>query len=444
MSKPAPSPAGTWRLGALPDLLSIPVNIEVDLPPSLRGADVVRGVLRLADSVETGARFSVDARIAAAQEDAQQASRRAAWRQLGPKVDLRAADGRGQYASVGNETPPLSRGDRSVVLRQPLFDWTTYHEALRQAENAEAAGLTREGAQSQAALDAGNAYLSVLQSALVVGYTAEYEDLLRKLMRYMEDRTSAGGASAADLERVRARVENARASVSENRAGLVTNLSQFARLTGQLPEKLEIPPPLAAATLPGNDDGAMAQALSGNLDLRAARRLAVSARIELRGSTGRLLPRLDLELSRTENRNPSGTPGRQTDQRALVILSWNVFNSGVDQAQRDATAAKGREFELRVENAERRLRQQIENAYSVLDSIDVRYAAVREEVGANRKVVAAFTEQLFATNRQLLDVLDAYQRYYQAKVDVTNLAVTEAQVRLQLAHLLGVLRTGSQ
>jgi outer membrane protein, adhesin transport system len=59
-------------------------------------------------------------------------------------------------------------------------------------------------------------------------------------------------------------------------------------------------------------------------------------------------------------------------------------------------------------------------------------------------VVAAFNEQLFATNRQLLDVLDAYQRLYQSKVDLTNLVVTEAQVRLQVSHLLGLLPNAPQ
>jgi len=394
--------------------------------------------MSLESALALGVAESVDARIAGVQQEGQQATGRAAWRQLGPKLDYRIAEGEGEYTAVTGPTPRLRRGDQSLTLRQPLFDWTSYHEALRQASNTEAASLVRQNAESLAALESANIYLATLQSRLIISYTVEYEALLRKLLQFMNDRAAAGGASPADLERVRARVENIRAANSENRAGLVTNLTQFVRLIGRLPERIEIPRVLTGP-LPGNEQRAIDTALERNFELRAARSFAEAAGYERTAARGRLIPRLDLEIARSENRNPSGSAGLQVDERALVILSWNLFNSGVDVAQSQAVAARRSEFLLRVENSERRLRQQLESSYSVLDSIRARFEAVREEVAANRKVVEAFNEQLFATNRQLLDVLDAYQRFYQSKVDLTNLLVTEAQVQVQVAHLVADL-----
>lgn len=428
-----------WRLREVVDLLEVEPVMTLERPAAMRADDVRPGLFTLGDALELGAGFNLDARISQAQEAQQLATRRGAWRQLGPKIDLRYAAGHGKFESVSGPTPGMSRGDASVTLRMPIFDWSTWQDILRQEQNAEASSLTRGNAQSLAALEAGNGYLGVLQSRLVVGYTEQYEELLRRLLRYMEDRADAGGASPADFDRVRARVENTRSAVSENRAGLVTSLAEFARLTGLIPETIEVPA-MPEGELPGDAQAAIDAALEENLDLRAARSLAEATGRERRAVDGRFMPRLDLELSATENRNPSGSVGEQSDQSALVIMSWNVFNSGADLAQRVAVAAREQEFVLRVENAERQLRQQLETSYSVLDSIRLQVAAVREEVRANRTVVEAFSEQLFATNRQLLDVLDAYQRYFQSKVDFTNLLVTEARLKLQVAHLLGRLR----
>jgi len=428
-----------WRLARLVQLLGVPVELRVERPEMVRTGEVHPGLMTLPQSLDFGLAFNVDAQIAAAQETGQRATGRAAWRQLGPKLDLRLAEGYGEYRAISGRTPSTSRGDRSLSLRQPIFDWSAYHEALRQEANIGAAEQVRTNAQSVAALEAGDIYLSTLQSQLIVGYTAEYEQELRRLLRYMENRAGAGGASASDLQRVRGRVENIRASVSENRAGLITNLTQFARLVGRLPERIAIPPSLGIA-LPETEREAVEAGLSGNHDLRGLTLYVDAARLEMRAQNSRFIPRVDLEISRVENRNPSGSEGLQSDTRGLVILSWNLFNSGADLAQRDALMAKRQETSLRVLNAERRLRQQLENTYSVLDSIRLRFDAVRQEVDANRIVVTAFNEQLFTTNRQLLDVLDAYQRLYQSKVDLTNLLVTEAKLQLEVAHLLGRLQ----
>jgi adhesin transport system outer membrane protein len=77
----------------------------------------------------------------------------------------------------------------------------------------------------------------------------------------------------------------------------------------------------------------------------------------------------------------------------------------------------------------------------VLDSIAPRLDSTLVELSANRKVVSAYREQLFAANRSLLDVLDAYQRLYQSKNDLVALLVAEAQTKLRVAHVTGRLQT---
>lgn len=431
------------KLSELSGLLGIPKVMAIDAIPSFSSLELVPEPLNLNQSLNIAIGYSLDVAIARTQEEGQISAKSAAWRDLGPKVDLRKSVGNGQYTSYTGVTTNLFRSSEAITLRQPLFNWAIFNEALRQSENAETSRLSKIATESATAYEAGSVYLSTLQSRLIIEYTQEYENHLQYLLNYMNNRVEAGGSTPADLERVKSRVENARSSISENRAGLISNLSQFVRLLGRYPQSLEVPATLGF-DIPFNQNDAISVANANNLELRAARSLAIATAFEKKVSESKFLPRVDLEATHDREKNPPGVTGHTTDNTVAMIMSWNIFSSGADVAARNVALSKQRENELRVENSERKLRQQLENDYSILASIDSRFTAIRSEIDSNKKVVDAFNEQLFSTNRQLLDVLDAYQRLYQSKVDVTNLLITEAQVQLQVAHYLGQLKKDEQ
>jgi outer membrane protein TolC len=76
-----------------------------------------------------------------------------------------------------------------------------------------------------------------------------------------------------------------------------------------------------------------------------------------------------------------------------------------------------------------------------LEASGQRYSAVRDELESNAKVVAAFRAQMLGSNRSLLEVLDAFQRLHQSRLDLTQSLVSEAQSQLRVAHLTGSLAT---
>ena len=68
-----------------------------------------------------------------------------------------------------------------------------------------------------------------------------------------------------------------------------------------------------------------------------------------------------------------------------------------------------------------------------------RYSALRDELVANRSVVDAFQAQLVGGNRPLLDVLDAYQRLHQSRLDLAQLVLGEVGNHAKVAHITGRL-----
>lgn len=427
------------RISGLAGLVGIDAVVRLETPEEARSSSRDLGELTLVAAMRGAVGYSLEAKAAGVRVEAARQTERAALGQILPRIDAKYSIGQAQFKSTGRPPPDwMERSDSTVSMRQPLLNYGALRTWQQQRHLVEAAEQRRVNTDSSTALEASTAFLAAYQAQLTIEFGREYATMLTDLERYVSARASSGATSPADADRVRARVANTQAILSEARATLLSSLGNLRRLLGGLPDRLSIgglPPKIAPMAL----ETAAVEAIAANPELQAGRRDIVAASVERDAVRGRFLPTVDLEISQLEFRNASGSPGQQQDKRAMLIMTVPIFTGGGDLATYRALAAKQAEQEFLVGHAERRLRFELENAFSILDSISPRLDSTLIELSANRKVVTAYREQLFAANRSLLDVLDAYQRLYQSKNDLVALLVSEAQTKLRVAHVTGRL-----
>lgn len=438
---PPPQPAAQVPVAAQPRLDLLPALL--DLPPVLPvlaaiGANPAADqTLTLSGAALGTARHSPEVEAAGYRLESFEQTRLAARGSLLPRMDLRLGVGRGLVQT----TDPwlnLGRIDGLATARTALFDVPAILELGRQGILTGSAAEQLRDADSKALLDGGLAFLGVLQARVGLALGEQYERRLAELSRYIGERAAAGGTSPAEADRLRSRVANVRSSLADARAQLQSAVRNLERLYGPAPQALSMTgsEPIAVAA---DEATAVAEALRQNAELAAARIEIRAANEESRIARARFLPKLELELTHTRAKNPSGTPGLTHDTKGMVVLSINTLNGGTDLAQSRAAAARRMELEARATASERRLQLDIETAYANLQASSERFVTVREELDGNRRVVEAFQAQLVGGNRPLLDVLDAYQRHYQSQIDLTQVLVSTTQNQWRLAHLAGSL-----
>jgi len=421
------------RMNTLPDVLHVPASLSVDGG----SADDASAQMNLRGAILQGMGYSPDVQAARYRAESFEQTRRAALGALLPRVDLRAAVGRGHLESV-EPAVELPRKDGSAQLTQVLVDEPSRREWRRQGVLADSAARQVGAAESSAGLEVAGAYLQALQSRLTIEVGQGYEAMLTELLRFVSERAAGGGASAADRERVRARVAGARSNIADGRAGLKVALRNLERLVGAAPARLDVGGP-SSLGIPSDLNAAKALAVAQNDDLLAARAEIEAADWARSAAQARFLPRLSVEVSHGRNVNAAGTESYFRDTKAMVVLTVPLINGGTDLAQTRANIAQREEKKARALAVERRLLQELDAAYANLESVAERYRSVSEELEADRAVVQAFQAQLTAANRSLLDVLDAYQRLYQTQLDMTALVIGETQNHLKVAHLTGTL-----
>lgn len=426
------------RIAELQAALSLDSGYTLDVEAEFLSADLHPGAMTLADAARLALAAGTEVRIARAQLAGQQGLAAATLRSLGPQVTLSGSLDQEIETSERPDGQTATTADVTLEISRPLLNLPRIEESRRQLNEIGTSKLSMENARSLATLAAANAYLSVVQSRLIIVYAEEQARLLDGLRTTMQARVEAGGASRADLQRIEARLDGVRAATSDLRAGLASSIAELVLLTDRRPRAIVLPGGIGAA-LPAEVDDAYALALGGNWELRATRNQVLSNEIRLREIAMRTRPTVDATLSQELGREWADTASSNRDTSIGISFNWTLYRNGMLDAELASAQASVEEFELRREAAEKALLRNLRESYILLRAMSEQRAAFLDQVSTSADVVAAFDEQFRETNRPLLDLFDAYQNLFQAKVNLTNLVITETRLNLQILHLLGEL-----
>ena len=447
-------------------LVEMNKSLTMELPPaeflSLLDADAIRVQnLSMFDAMALSLDYSNEVAASTAHRDTSEYLATASLGPLLPHVDVHHNSGReSSNPSSVTKLPNYDRQahdihhrtDSQLFIRQTLMDLPAYFERQRQNLLLQAAERSLDNTQERVAYDTLVSFLKLIELRMTVVMVESYETELKKLLEYMNNRVQAGASSKADMQRVKGRALNAMSAVIEARGAYDSGLVEFKRLTGVVPSSIVIPENLLPV-LPGDFNTAMSTAIQNNYELQAAMRDMESVVQERRAMQGKYAPKFDIELSANRTYNAGGVAGSdpipnstlypiQDDKRAMFVVSWNLLNGGADVMQSKALESKRLEFEYRAKEIQRRLEQSLRINFNALRAVNGRIEGVKQEMESNDIVLAAFKEQLFAANRSLLDVLDAYQRQYNSSTELTRLLIAEATTSLQMLRNMGKLQEG--
>ncbi|MFL9709480.1 TolC family protein [Methylobacillus sp. Pita1] len=330
-----------------------------------------------------------------------------------------------------------TRTDRVITLRQPLMDLPSIYDWKRRQAVINSREESRRGSQGDAWLSTVNAYLGLTTSRLIADLSLGYENQLNELFTYVDKRATAGASSDADRERVRARSLSARSARTQQEAAHSAASIEFLRLTNVAPQNIRLPEREDMGVIPSTAADAIKIAMNNNPDIASIREELRASQIDQNVARSRYAPRLDLELSRWTTDNAGGPVGEQDDKRFMVVLNWNLLNGGSDYYMTKEKLSRIEEVRYRLDDLQRRISQAMISQYAILESSREQLVAGYRELNAITSAANAMSEKMFAGNQSLLDLLDVYDRQYQARTRLVTLHAQEIDALSQINRLLG-------
>lgn len=369
-----------------------------------------------------------------------------------PQVDLTLGAGREwkDYPGAPTGLTEYTRTGGEVRLTQMLFDGmftrnevrrlgyaklVRYYELLESAENI--------------SLEAVKAYADVARRTELVEEARNNYLEHKSTALQIEQKAGAGVGRRVDLDQANGRLALAESNLLTEISNLHDVSARYLRIMGEKPpiKMPSLPDGLKLSGVPTSAAAAMKTGLPGNPTINAAYENVRSSKWNVESRKSAYWPRLDFRIRNTWGKNIDGVEGRQRDKVAEVLLNYNLYRGGYDQAREKQAV----EFQYQArdlqEKACRDVRQTLAIAYQDVVKLNEQLGYLDTHRLSTEKAMQAYRQQFDIGQRTLLDLLDTQNELFEANRAYINARYDEiiAQARTlasmgKLTPALGVSR----
>lgn len=357
------------------------------------------------------------------------------------RPDIYAEYSRGrQRLQYGNTNRVYGdRESRQIVLNQPLFDGLGSIARYKAAKYQVEAGRAQLSTVTQdVMLQAISAYVDVLRDKEVYEISKHNVEGLQKMADATQSRFDVGEVTRTDVSQAASRVSRAESDLAEAKGNLAASIAGFRRVVQAEPNVLEVQelvPPL-----PGTLDEAVEVALANNPVYLRSLNTEKSLNKTVRGMKAEVLPSVALQAFMRKDEGVSTLAGLDSDNDAVMLnVNIPIYRQGseysrVREAKQNHQRSKYQTIDAYNEVVERVTRAW-ENYNASIASIQANDAAIS---AANEALDGVKQEQLYG-QRTVLDVLDAEQELYAAKINLARASRNKIVAAYSLLAEMGQL-----
>lgn len=341
-----------------------------------------------------------------------------------PRLDLDADMGGERIDRPGGFTSDVNnrwrtRREVGLTLNQVVFDgWERVNDIYRNTARVNAAAMRTLARSEIVALDAVEAYIDVRRHQRVIQLAQESLAVHRRFLARVKEQEQAGKVPRSDVIQVEERVASTEAAIERIRQSLLEAEAKFLRVVGNRPKNLQAagyPPGVPASRREAVDNGVSTSPL-----VAAAKADVDVARLAFEQSKSTLYPTVALEVNGLTGADLAGTPGRDNEVSARVVLKWNLFDGYITRHRQLEFAERLAQASAERDERARLVQEEIERATAAYYAGGLRLTPLRKQLGHSRSVVAAYETEYGLSKRSLLELLNAENARLNTAMDLAN------------------------
>ena len=357
-----------------------------------------------------------------------------------PRVDLNTGVGRERLTLPHQPTQDYTRRGAILSLTQMLFDgFATRDEVARLGYTKLSRYYEVLDMSESTALEASRAYLDVLRyrelSRLAQENLAQHDQLFKQI----EQRVLAGVGRRVDFEQAGGRLALAQSNILTEASNLHDVSARYQRVVGTLPPGEMIAPALLKQGIPPNVEEALKLAYQGNPAFNAAIESIRAAQADAHARQANFMPRVDLRARTEVGYNDNGIIGRRDTDVVEVVLNYNLFRGGADQALVRQYAERLSQAQDLRDKSCRDIRQTLEIAFNDIQNLSRQLGFLDQHQLSIEKAREAYRKQFDIGQRTLLDLLDTENEYFQARRAYVNATFEHAIAHMRTLAGMGKL-----
>lgn len=358
------------------------------------------------------------------------------WR---PKVTLSGELARGRYES--NTTSQAREQGRtsqtaSLTVTQPLYRGGRTVAETRQAEATVLANRADLAVSEQTVLlSAATAYLDVVRDEAVLNLNVNNEQVLRRQLEAAQERFRVGEITRTDVSQAEARLAGAIADRAAAEGALQNSRAKFITVVGRPAEALQAPQ--QAVAVPVSFDEIKSTTLAKNPSVVYSDWITEAAKHGIDLKFGELLPDLSLVGEASKGHNTSQLGNETESLKASLKLTVPIYEAGDVYSQvRETKHTYGRR-KIEADKARRDALESATKAWEDLTATRSKIKSLEAQLRASELALAGVEEEAKVGSRTVLDVLNAEQELFTARVNLVRAQRDETVATYTLKSALG-------
>lgn len=358
-----------------------------------------------------------------------------------PQIDLSGSVGRESRSIPGGADRNYNVDAAKLTLHQMLFDGRLTSSEVKRMGYARLSRYYELAEVSESvALAALQAYIDVLRYRELVQLGTDNYMAHKQSALQVEESARAGVRRGADVEQSSGRLALAESGLSTELSNLQNASARYLRVIGDMPPVSLPSQPVSfkLAAMPESVDALMRDGLQGSPTLNAALENARAYQQAVESRSAAFMPRLDLSMAVSRDRNTDGIPGKTTVQGIELTLNGNLYRGGADQARKNQASDQQRQARELQDKACRDVRQALSVAFSDVQSLAEQQKYKDQHRLSTEKTLEGYRQQFDLGQRTLLDLLDSQSEYFEASR--TSIDARYNQMGAQARTLAGMGR----
>ena len=381
----------------------------------------VSGITTLQESVAAAVKHHPQIKSLLYNREAMSSNLTAALGRFFPSLDLTSDAGFQQYntstARLGNtEDRTRTATDTTLLLTQNVFDgMDRYNEYQGSKARLTSAEHRLVDNVETVALDAIRAHIDIVRERKLLTLAEENIISHQEVLESIAERVAGGAGSLADEMQARGRVARAETTQIKYSGALRTAEAEYYRLTGRAPGLLD-EPEYMMAELPSGLEEVLLKAMENNPKIKIYQAEVEVSEKDRNVTDSELYPNIDIEVSTRNTNQLDGSDTYLQDNRAMLALSWNLFNGGTDYQRIQTANARIREAQEDLRDITDDMTRQVVTAWSEYDTAVKSIEKHMEALSYSMESRDMYLMQFNVGQRSLLDVLDSINEVFSNSV----------------------------
>ena len=328
-------------------------------------------------------------------------------------------------------------GDLGAQAIKPIYDGgRTDNETDRQRARLSSANYSTEASRDDIALRVADAYIEVAKQQQLAELAHDYVDGIAALQRRVQEIVRIDKGRGYDLLQTDSRLAQARLTLADREGQLAEAREALAQLVGQPIQGVTSTEP------PGEPIRSLQDAmdlLNMHPSILARRAEVTAARKAAAVADAWTKPTVNLRARVTSPRDFDGKRKWFGGYDLGLVTDWSPFDGGVGAATAAAANAQVLTAEEAVASTRRVLQTDVARHWTQIQSRVGRVGTRAELVESTRQVRAAYWEQFQIGKRSIIDLLNAENEIYAARLGAATEHAELTQARYRLLGATGQL-----